>query len=44
MYFKQFQVIQFCFLRCNITYSYASDTAPAWPEDGPEGQKHVAKK
>jgi hypothetical protein len=28
-----------CILSCNITYSYASDTAPVWPEDGPEGPK-----
>jgi hypothetical protein len=33
-----------CILSCNIIYSYASDTAPVWPEDGPEGPKHVAIK
>jgi hypothetical protein len=33
-----------CILSCNITYSYASDTAPIWHEDGPEGPKHVAIK
>jgi hypothetical protein len=25
-----------------FTYGYASDTAPVWPEYGPEGLKHVA--
>jgi hypothetical protein len=32
------------FISYNITYSYASDTEPVWPEDGPEGPKHVAVK
>jgi hypothetical protein len=32
----------FCILSRNITYSYASGSAPVWPEYIPEGPKNVA--